>query len=316
MTPTPYEPIFLLGTTRSGSTLLSLMLGQHSQVASAGEFQWVFEYSGVEQPADMNDYFVYLEKDRFFQVHRPHLDSSLTFPELAQSILHQMKSSVDSTKPYVTVSMHTHYEAVHRIWPNAKFIHLVRDGRDVASSWMKFGWHGNTWSCAQEWATRLEDWTQLRSRLPQQQWFSVRFEDLVDDPPRQLGALCRHFGLKYQPEMLEYHRHSTYAPITKSRIRQWPRKLSRRDIQIFETIAGNHLQENDYNLSGQPPVNLSIGSVVRLRADDKIRRIQARIRDFGLWLWAAELVTRRARFSRLHNIFLHRMHRITNSKTE
>ena len=292
------------------------MLGQHSEIAFAGEFQWIFEYSGVEPPADMNQYYRWLEKDRFFQIHQPTVDRSLAFPELLRSVLREMKSAVTATKPLVIVSMHRHYEAVRRIWPNARFIHLVRDGRDVASSWMKFGWHGNTWSCGHEWIARLDEWEQLRTSLSDHQYFALRFEDLIDDPPLQLQKLCRHFGLAYQPEMLEYHRHSTYAPITNSRIRQWSKKLSKQDLRVLETIAGTHLVANGYELSGGPHADLSAIYVSYLRVQNKLRRIRSRIRDHGFWLWITELITRRAGLDRLHDAALRRMYAITNSRLE
>lgn len=292
------------------------MLGQHSQIAFAGEFQWVFEHGGVKSPADMNEYYRSLEKDRFFQAHRPHLDRTLAFPALARSILSQMKSAADRMKPVVTVSMHRHYEALRRIWPNARFIHLTRDGRDVAASWIKFGWHGNTWSCANEWAARLDEWKTLRSCLADGRYFELRFEDLIDNPSVQLTRICHHFGLEYEGQMLQYHRHSTYAPITKSRIRQWSKKLTHREIQVFETIAIRHLIENGYSPSGAPPVNLTAAYLVGLRADDKIRRVRAKIREFGVKLWALELIARRTRLDSLHALTLKRMHQITNSKLE
>ena len=134
------HPTFVLGTTRPGTTLLSLIRGHHSEIVFVGQLQWVFDFSGAGDPGCMNEYYTWLNKNRFFQVHRPNLDRSLTFPDLARSFLQHMTASVAYSEPLLTESDHRHFRRTWKIWPDAKCLHLVRDGRDVAASWMQFGW--------------------------------------------------------------------------------------------------------------------------------------------------------------------------------
>jgi hypothetical protein len=310
------EPIFLLGTTRSGSTLLSLILGEHSQVAFAGEFQWVFDNLTHDSPFDPADYFHRLQKDRFFQAHRPEIDLQLGFDELCRSILHQMHADSGSSRRHVLVSVHRHYKRVHEIWPKARFIHLVRDGRDVCASWLKLGWHGTAWSGAREWQRLIREWQELRPELKEHQFIEVRLEDLVANPSKLLRSVCSMLDVDFEPAMLEFHEHSSYAPVTPGRVGTWEQKLTESQVNLVETIAESELRAFDYPLLGSRRVALTPMYEARLRLEDRIRRLAARAREFGLVLWISEALTRRLGPERLHRALLQRMYRITNARLE
>lgn len=314
--PACQHPIFVLGTTRSGTTLLSLMLGHHSEIVSVGELQWVFDFSGAEDPQCMNEYYTWLNKNRFFQVHQLNLDRSLTFPDLARSFLHQMRESVADSEPLLTASVHRHFRRTWELWPDAKFLHLVRDGRDVAASWMQFGWHGNTWSAAREWVALLDEWHALKTDLNNDHFFELRLEDLIDRPEDLLKDICHFLGVTYQPQMLEYHKRTSYAPVTKSRSQRWRKDLSVSEVRIFEAIAGSQLDEYAYARSGEPELAIPNYMTPVLMAQHKFRCIRSRIREFGLRLWLMELATRRAGMEQTHKRVLDEMHEITNSKLE
>ncbi len=308
-------PVLLFGTTRSGSTLLSLMLGHHPEIAYGGEYQWVFEYNGGREPTNMSAYHLWLEKNRIFQGFRPQIDPLLDFSSLARSILWQMVQP-GATKPLLTVAVHSNYQRVHELWTHAKIIHLVRDGRDVAASWLRLGWHGNAWSCAQSWTELLDEWSSLKAKLPAGQYIELRMEDLIDNPSKQLGRLCRFIGVEYSPQMLLYYENSTYAPVTRSRTGNWHRKLSTREIRVFEAMARPKLEAYGYTLSELPRARIVPPLTIALAAENKAKRIRARIREFGFQLWLIELLARRMKWERSHRKALDGMYRITNSKLE
>ena len=314
--PENRQPIFVLGTTRSGTTLLSLILGHHSEIIYVGELQWVFDFSGADDPECMDEYYAWLDKNRFFQVHRPNTDRSLTFPDLARSFLHHMTECVADSEPFLTASLHRHFRRTLELWPDAKVLHLVRDGRDVAASWMRLGWHGNTWSAAREWVALLDEWHALKTNLKNDQFFELRLEDLIDRPEDLVKDICRFLGVTYQPSMLKYHKRTTYAPITKSRSQRWRQDLSVYEVRIFEAIAGSQLDKYAYPRSGEPGIRIPNYMNLALLAQHKFRCTRSRIREFGLRLWFMELVTRRTGMEKAHKKALDEMHEITNSKLE
>ena len=313
---TAAQPIFLVGSTRSGSTLLSLMLGQHSQIAFAGEFQWVFDNLPPDQPYDPHAYYRNLQADRIFQAHRPEINLDLDFEDLCRSILAQMHADTDPGKPYVLVSVHRHYHRLHEIWPDARFVYLVRDARDVCASWLKLGWHGTAWSGACEWRRLVREWQELRPKLSEHQVIELRLEDLIKAPARHLETVCAMLGVAYEPAMLDFHKHSSYGPITAGRVGTWKRKLTERQVNLVETVAAPELETYDYPLVGNERVELTPAYETRLQIEDRVRCVAARARQFGPMLWFSEALTRRLGPETLHQKLLQRMHRITNAHLE
>ena len=104
-----------------------------------------------------------------------------------------------------------HLPVVEALLPEAHFIHLVRDGRDVyvsardapwsmARHWFPFGLDPET--LAAQW--RGDILLCRRLALTSRRFLELRYEDLVADPPRQLDRICRFIGLRYEDEMLRY----------------------------------------------------------------------------------------------------------------
>jgi hypothetical protein len=61
--------------------------------------------------------------------------------------------------------VHRHYDRLLRLWPEARFIHLVRDPRDVASSCIGMGWAGNVWTGVTRWIEAERLWDEVRGDL-------------------------------------------------------------------------------------------------------------------------------------------------------
>jgi hypothetical protein len=146
------------------------------------------------------------------------------------------------------------------LYPQAKFIHMVRDGRGVASSILPLDWGPNTIDGAAEW------WTEsVAYGLAAESWGGVqriirmRYEDLVLNFESTVKTLCSFLGLDYQPAMLKAdgfkvpgyttNQHSLVGSVPQpSRVNAWERSLTGRQIEIFEAIAGELLRYLGYEL--------------------------------------------------------------------
>jgi hypothetical protein len=289
-----FDPVFLVGTTRSGTTLLSLMLDHHPDIAFAGESEWIWDFP-ARAAGRMPAYHVWLEAHRHYRHHGLRTDRSLSFDELARSFLEQMRAAVDAegAKRLIGWQLHRHYAAALALYPRARFIHLVRDGRDVCASWLKFGWLGNAYEAGLRWRHALAEWQAVKPRIAAARRVELRFEDLIRAPERELARLCDFLGAPYAPEMLAYHRDTTYERPDPGQAGKWRQQLSRRELRLFESVAAAELAANGYEPSGQPSLALRPWSRAWLRLDDKLRHHRARVRIYGPRLWLADVLSRR-----------------------
>lgn len=279
------SPFFLVGTTRSGTSLLGLMLGSHPEISFPGEFEFAFDFDfaphGQGHPS-LADYHEWLSLDRHFRHHKLRIDPALDYPALLRAFLAQMNAdSGGAHKPLVGVALHRHYDRILPIWPAARFIHLRRDPRDVARSWIQFGWSGNVWAAARTWSELDQLWCGVKARLPKDRFFELRFEDLVSDPPASLGAICDFLGVAYDPKMLAYHRSSTYGPVDPNQIAKWRTALTPNERRILESEIGDLLVARGYARSGVPTRPIGPVAMQWHAMDDRLRRARARLHMFG-----------------------------------
>jgi hypothetical protein len=154
---------------------------------------------------------------------------------------------------------------LERLFPDAIWVHLVRDGRDAALSFLELpeGFAGTTWAqprtvaqFAARWRTEIISARRL-GRHAGSRYFELRYEDLVDEPERWLRRVCEHASLTYEREMLDHTRPSDTAHMPEHRnlaqpptpgLRDWRSQMGRKDALAFEEVAGDVLQSAGYEL--------------------------------------------------------------------
>ena len=285
------KPIFLVGAERSGTTLLRLMLDHHSQLAWCNEFEYSVDSISDTGWPELDVYYDWLETHRIFQATNFEIDRDLNYPQLVNSFL--VQKQIREEKPLVGATVHRHFDRLLRIWPNAKFIHIVRDGRDVARSCIGMGWAGNVWTGIERWIESENLWADLSQSLSAQQKTEVTYESLISDPKNVLEDLCNFLEIFFESQMLTYDKTTSYDLPDANFIHQWKRKLSDREIQLIESRIGNMLLERNYELSNLPPIEITPAIVQKLKLQDWLKRKQFRIKRFGLPLLLADNLSRR-----------------------
>ncbi len=281
------SPIFLVGSVRSGTTLLGDMLEHHPEVALPGEFELAVDFLGpaCEEP-ELAAYHTWLETNRHFRGHRLEIDPKLAYRDLVASLLEQMRrSSRGPERPQLGVSVHRRFGCLHSLFPGARFIHLVRDPRDVAASLIEQGWAGNHFTGARQWREVEEEWERSAPAIPPERRIELRFEDLVADAPAALARLCAFIGVPYREEMLRYPEDSTYGPVDPRIAGRWRRVLSARAIRLAEAGAGDLLARRGYEPSGLPRWPLDRGAAHLLDLHCRLVRLRFRLRRYGVGLW-------------------------------
>ncbi len=289
--PRLVSPVFVVGPLRSGTTLLRLMLTHHPRINCFDEFECsVSEARGDSWP-ELADYYRWAETDRMFLGANFVIDKSLSYPDLVRSFLAQ--EAARSNKEIISAAIHSRFDLLPKLWPNAKFIHTLRDPRDVARSTVPMGWTGHPFFGASYWLEPERRWDKLVATVPQRQLIDVRYEDLVRQPEAELARLCEFLGVAYDPAMLTYDGDTTYSKPDPSLAEQWRRKMLVRDIQLVEAACGDLLQRRGYPLSGKQPVPPTPIELMKLRATSRFKMTSWAIKKYGLRLWTRRLVSKR-----------------------
>ena len=286
------DPVFLVGAERSGTTALRLMLDHHPRVAWQYEFELSVEFLPKEGGwPPMTAYREWLANNRVFRASGLTLDASLDYPALMNDFLRQIRDN--HRKPIAGTTVHLHFDRLLRIWPNARFIHLVRDPRDVAKSVIGMGWAGNVWAGVDRWIEAEGLWDNVRAELTPERYIELQFESLMTQPEEDLRRVCEFLGIDYDPAMLRYPEHTTYDAPDPKLVYQWKTKQTPREIQLVESRCASLLVRRGYTLSGHPPLEVTSAMLAELRAQDKRERLKFRIRRFGLGLIVQGFLARR-----------------------
>jgi hypothetical protein len=153
-----------------------------------------------------------------------------------------------------------------KLFPDARFIHLIRDGRNVALSYAEvpFG-PKNITRAAALWAERVGAGCESGRVLPPGRYIEIRYEDLVEDPQGEARDICEFLSLEFDPGMLEYterarnqmlDRAAKYNPhLTEppTQTRSWETDMPADQIEIFEAVAGDVLSLLGYERRFQHP---------------------------------------------------------------
>lgn len=294
------QPIFLVGAERSGTTLLRLMLDGHPEMAWNEEFEYAVDLMPkVEGYPDLSVYRQYLEDDLIFRLSGHAVDANLTYPELVDSFLVQKRNG--QNKRFVGATVHRHFDRLLRIWPDASFVHLLRDGRDVARSVIEMGWAGNLWTGCERWIEAEQLWETVSKSITAVRHITVRFEDLIRDPVKVLTRICEFCGVKYHSDMLGYPKHTTYKPVDPKKITSWRDKLFEEEIRLAEARIDSMLVERGYELSNLSRLTITPKMERRLRRQDYWFRLHFRLRRCGYGLVLQDYLTRRLGLRRWHN---------------
>lgn len=188
-------------------------------------------------------------------------------------------------KRTIGATIHSHFDAMPEQFPGIRYLHLVRDPRPVASSILKMGWTGSIYTSARMWRQTLEAIKRLESRVAPENWLQVRFETLVYENQASLERICDFLGQAYDPAMLSYPDHTSYALPEKDVPDRWRTQMRPDEIQQAEWGAGSLLAEMGYER--QCTSRLPAWRKWAFHAYDRIGRTRFRVRRFGLGLLLA-----------------------------
>ena len=304
----PY--VFFVGCPRSGTTLLQRIGNAHPLLAVLHETRWITrlweERIGVtpdgfvtpemieELPRQSRFKVLRMNPEDLRRVHEENPNAS--YAEFVTALfdyvgVRRAKQLVgDKTPAYVR-----RLPTLHTLWPTAKFVHIIRDGRDVWLSVREWGMGPvgkDTWDDDQVATTGF--WWELNVRLGREAarmlgpslYYELRYEALVERLRSSVRKLCAFLGLRYDAAMLEFHEGRTreepqldakkaWRPVTPG-LRDWQSEMTPHDLASFEAAAGDLLDELGYPRSSSPlsPEEIDRARQLRQAYADQVRARQ------------------------------------------
>lgn len=258
------SPFFLVGCTRSGTTILRDLLNSHPRLTIPGESHFIVPfYQAYGDPRDEREAVELARKTlHFWRVrcwelpltpadfagYRSFRDMVLRLYETWARLRNRPRWG-DKTPYYVLT-----FPVLRELFPGAKIIHIIRDGRDVALSWLRSKYDPcNLFVAAAKWRERVRRGRQAGAPLLGRSYMEVRYEALLAEPARTLQAVCAFLGEEFHEAMLRPTRGSdsrAESELLASNHGKWKTRMSRRDRILFESVAGDLLEELGYVTEG------------------------------------------------------------------
>lgn len=294
------SPIFVVGCPRSGTGMLRDLLRSSARLAIPPESHFIpLLYRGWGDPGSADEaraiggrilglatvrrWRLELSPESFAGCRSFAGAVELLYAEFARS---EGKTRWGDKTPQYVEQM----PLLAELFPSARFLHIYRDGRDVALSWLRRP-HGpcNLYSAAAAWKRYVtagrEDGAALGGN-----YMEVRYETLLAEPEQTMRAVCEFIGEPWEEAMLRpAERTPAYlarppgtpvpprTAIDRGNHRKWREAMGERDRSIFETVAGELLGELGYETED---IAAPIGPIRRSRwtLDNRLRTALAKRR--------------------------------------
>ena len=280
------RPLVVLGVSRSGTTLLRVVLDRSPGIAIPDESFFV--------PLRARRHGRTIDADSFLEDVariptirawglrvddvRPRVRSGMATGAAIAAIFEAYAERQDKPRWGDKTPMYMrHLSLLERLFPEAQYVHLVRDGRDAALSFLEMpeGTFTRTWAhpttpaqFACLWRKEVSAARALGRHAGSGRYHEMRYEELVSNPDGAVSAICRFADVPFEPEMLAYagtidvsdkpHQLRLRRPPTPG-VRSWREDMSTSDVAAFEAVAGDLLQDLGYEVT-------SSGSSVRASA--------------------------------------------------
>jgi hypothetical protein len=307
--------VFLVGCPRSGTTLLRRMVDSHSAIAITRETHFIPKLYERRPELHMDErderragvtvdgrvtpaLLPRLLADRRFVrlgVGRQKLEELIagdgetpSYAGLIAAVFDlygesRGKAVVGDKTPGYVRNMGT----LHGLWPRARFVHLIRDGRDVCLSVL--GWSrgertaGRFASWAEDPVTTAALWWEWSTRLGRERggalgphlYRELRYESLVSDPAGACAELCAFLDQPYEEAMVSFHEgrerdrsglsaKKAWRPVSAG-LRDWRAQMPSNDVERCEAAAGTLLDELGYERTLPRPGRRALAHAARLR---------------------------------------------------
>ncbi|HET6630829.1 MAG TPA: sulfotransferase [Woeseiaceae bacterium] len=305
-TPTPQDcsaPFFLVGCSRSGTTLLQALIDAHPNIAIPPESHVYLRFGPIVHT--YGDLAVQRKRLRFIRallsdifIEEWRLEITVadieqrlqepTFLGIVETLFrfyaerHGARRWGDKTPEHIR-----YLREIRRDFPGARLIHLVRDGRDVAEAMQRMIFYPVTaYGVARVWRDEIRHWQAFCATEGEANTLVVRYEDLVTEPRETVASIFRFLGEPVVDTVATYSEsslsrnldaqgpwHSSLRKgISASKVGIYRRRFTPREIEILEYIQGDDLRAYGYpTVHAAPRAPTPAEKIYALFADRLVR---------------------------------------------
>lgn len=274
-------PVFMIGTERSGTNLLRLMLNELPRLAAPHPphilsrlMPLVPNYGDLENRGNFTQLVddvcrlvelnpvpwegvTLMRKDIQQRCRRPTLMAA--YEAVYDAMAEAWQARVWCCMSLANIQYLPQIEAYFR---SPRYIYLYRDGRDVAVSLRKAAvGEKHFYHIARDWAATQQLALGMRDRIGPSRFFSISYETLTSEPEMSMRLLCKFLGVRFNKSMLEFYMSdearraaesselwsNVVKPIMAGNTRKFLREASKEHIRIFESVAGDALSALGYD---------------------------------------------------------------------
>ena len=300
------HPFFVVGPARSGTTMVRLMLNLHPRLAVPDESDFIPEIlrpranGSVRTPSEAMEDVISRRQIRswgldpedlrraFDRLPAPTVADAIALPFRAYAAAQGKARWGDKTPGYATS-----IDLLSAAFPTARFLLLVRDGREVADAARDAHWSdGQLATGASKWMHHTQQARAVGALLGPDRFREVRYDRLVRDTEAEVREVCAFLDEDYEPSMLDVagaaraigprlppHHANLLRPMTPG-LRDWRSKWSADELRTVEALIGPALEELGFERALPPP---SPRSEQLIRARVRVRRDAYRTRRWLGW---------------------------------
>lgn len=271
---------FIVGSGRSGTTLLRAMFDAHSQLAIPSETQMYglfdlkyrhrFEHGPSAQVRDealrqfLNEPRIAaleIEESRVQEM----LGGIYDWDRLFLALLTAFREDRNVTRVGEKTPKHIHvYRELAALFPKSKFIHIVRDPRAVVTSYTSAKFYQytdgtNPYRAILKWRNVMQKHFEAEAALGPERYTLLRYEDLAAHPVEELQRLCDFLGVPFEEEMLDFknrtvtghvqdqtNREGIRREVHTESIDKWRRTMKAEDIAVVDAMCWDEMCKLGY----------------------------------------------------------------------
>lgn len=310
------QPFFIIGTERSGSNLLRAILNSHPHISIPHPPHIMKELGPKinrygDLSIDQNFHHLIDDVIKLVRLHfvswPVELNRDSLFKRSATRSLYSINAII-----YEDYAKHMkknrwgckstfmiHYiDEILKVHPNAQFIHLVRDGRDVAVSARKSVFnHFHPYYVAKLWSKEQALAISWRQKIPASQFKTIRYEELIAHPESTVKDVCDFLEEEYQEDLLRYFEKNDVTELSKlsaswknisravlsDNSKKYRKELSPNEIALFECVAKRELEafgyalENDKSQLDSIRERLTTAVKIRYYFEEKLSQLKVEL---------------------------------------